>query len=107
MSRSYYEQLVTAGVKVYEYTPGMVHAKTFVSDDRYAVVGSINLDYRSLYLHHECAVWMSGTQAVMDMKAAFENELSLCQPWTAEMCRKQSRGRHVLWAVLRALAPLF
>lgn len=107
MSRSYYEQLVTAGVKVYEYTPGMVHAKTFVSDDRYAVVGSINLDYRSLYLHHECAVWMSDTKAVMDMKAAFENELSLCRLWTAEMCRDRSRGRHVLWAVLRALAPLF
>ena len=107
MSRSYYEELVNAGVKVYEYTPGMVHAKTFVSDDRWAVVGSINLDYRSLYLHHECAVWMSGTQSVMDMKAAFEEELTHCQPFTAEMCREQSRYRHVLWAVLRALAPLF
>lgn len=107
MSRSYYEQLVTAGVKVYEYTPGMVHAKTFVSDDRYAVVGSINLDYRSLYLHHECAVWMSDTPAVEQMKEAFEEELSLCQPWTVEMCREQSRYRHVLWAILRAMAPLF
>jgi cardiolipin synthase len=107
MSRSYYEVLVSAGVKVYEYTPGMVHAKTFVSDDRWAVVGSINLDYRSLFLHHECAVWMSGTPAVMDMKAAFEEELTKCKPWTAELCREQSKYRHVLWALLRALAPLF
>jgi len=107
MSRSYYETLVTAGVKVYEYTPGMVHAKTFVCDDRYAVIGSINLDYRSLYLHHECAVWMNGSRTVGAMKAAFEEELEHCQPFTEEMCRAQSRYRHLLWAVLRALAPLF
>ena len=58
VSRSYYEMLVEAGVKIYEYTPGFVHAKTFVVDDEYAVVGTINLDYRSLYLHFECAAWM-------------------------------------------------
>ena len=57
MTRSYYETLILAGVKIYEYTPGMVHAKTFIADDRSAVVGTINLDYRSLYLHFECGVW--------------------------------------------------
>ncbi|MEA4853407.1 MAG: cardiolipin synthase [Christensenella sp.] len=68
LTKSYYAQLVRAGVKVYEYTPGFIHSKTFVSDDRYAVVGTINLDFRSLYLHYECGVWMYRTPCVPDLK---------------------------------------
>ena len=58
LARSYYPELIEAGVKIYEYTPGFVHAKVFVSDDETAVVGTINLDFRSLYLHFECGVWI-------------------------------------------------
>ena len=55
-SRSHYKELMKYGVKIYEYTPGFMHAKVFVSDDKKAVVGTINLDYRSLYHHFECGL---------------------------------------------------
>lgn len=107
MTRSYYDVLAAAGVRIYEYEPGMVHAKTFVSDDRYGVVGTINLDYRSLYLHYECAVWLSGCRAIADMKLAYLRELSDCRPVTLDACRAQSRFRRLYRALLRLLAPLF
>lgn len=68
LTQSYYKQLIEAGVRVYEYTPGFVHSKTFVCDDEIATVGTINLDYRSLYLHFECGVWMYQSQAVREAK---------------------------------------
>lgn len=68
LSKSHYKFLMEAGVKVYEYDPGFVHAKVFVSDDIKAVVGTINLDYRSLYHHFECAVYMEGTSCLPDIK---------------------------------------
>lgn len=107
ITRSYYEPLIRAGVKLYEYTPGMVHAKTFLSDDRIGVVGSINLDYRSLYLHYECAVCMYQTTALGEMKAAYLDEVQKSTFITAEMCRQQRRGKHLIRAILRTLAPLF
>ena len=58
MTRSFYEPLTRAGVKIYEYTPGFIHSKMMIADDLYAVIGSINLDYRSLYLHFECAAFL-------------------------------------------------
>ena len=64
ITRSYYEPLCSAGVRIYEYTPGFVHAKMFVSDDMKAVVGTINLDFRSLYLHWEDAVYFYGNSVV-------------------------------------------
>ena len=68
LTRSYYTSLLEAGVRIYEYTPGFLHAKSFVSDDKIGVVGTINLDYRSLYLHFECAALMYNCDAVIDMK---------------------------------------
>ncbi len=68
LTQSYYEQLLENGVRIYEYTPGFIHAKNFVADDIIATVGSINLDFRSLYLHFECGVYMYRTRAVMDVK---------------------------------------
>ena len=58
LAKSHYKELLKAGVRIYEYTPGFVHAKIFTSDDEKAVVGTINLDYRSLYLHFECAAFL-------------------------------------------------
>ncbi len=106
LNRSYYEPLSLSGVKVYEYTPGMVHAKTFVSDDMTAVVGSINLDYRSLFLHYESAVWLCGSKAVGELKEAYLEELEQCRLMTTEEMTHMSRSRHLLWALLRSLAPL-
>jgi cardiolipin synthase len=68
ITRSNYGMLLEGGVKIYEYTPGFIHAKTFVSDDKYAVVSTINLDYRSLVHHYECGLWMYGTATVQKVK---------------------------------------
>ena len=71
MTRSNYKKLVDCQVKVYEYTPGFIHAKSFVSDDKFAVCGTINLDYRSLVHHFECGAWMYDTECIADMKNDF------------------------------------
>ena len=106
VSRSYYEMLVEAGVKIYEYTPGFVHAKTFVVDDEYAVVGTINLDYRSLYLHFECAAWMYKASCVTDVRDDFLKTQQMSQEITLEECRNISIPRRLGLSVLRVLAPL-
>ena len=68
LTRSNYVPLLKAGVKIYEYTPGFIHAKSYVCDDEYAVVGTINMDYRSLYLHFECGTFLYRNDAVLDLK---------------------------------------
>ena len=73
LTRANYPVLLKAGVKIYEYTPGFIHAKSMVSDDNTAVVGTINLDYRSLYLHFENAVYFTGCHAVADVKKDCED----------------------------------
>ncbi len=103
---SYYKELTDAGIKLYEYTPGFIHGKTFVSDDNVAVVGSINLDYRSLYLHFECAAWFLGSKICQDVKNDFEDTLSKCDKITIEYCDKMHPLRKLLNAVLRLFAPL-
>lgn len=71
MTRSSYEPLLNSGVKIYEYKPGFIHAKTFLCDDLYGVVGTVNLDYRSFVHHYECGVWMYKTDSLKSMKADF------------------------------------
>jgi len=66
-----YDELLDAGVKIFEYTPGFIHSKFFVSDDRVATVGTINMDYRSFFFHFECGVWMCGNDTVLDIKSHF------------------------------------
>ena len=79
LTKSYYDRLIEAGVKIYEYTPGFVHAKIFVSDDETAVVGTINLDYRSLAHHFENAIWMYKTDIVADIKKDFLDTQEKCE----------------------------
>ena len=69
LAHTHYASLMKAGVKISEYTPGFVHAKVFVADDREAVVGTINLDYRSLYHHFECAAYMLDVPCIADIEA--------------------------------------
>ena len=106
VSRSHYQTLIEAGVKIYEYTPGFIHAKTFVVDDDYAVVGTINLDYRSLYLHFECAVWMYQTPSVAQVRDDFFKTQQISQEITLEECRSLSFPRKLGRSVLRVFAPL-
>ncbi len=104
-TRSYYRDLIRAGVKVYEYSNGFLHAKTFVSDDECATVGTTNLDFRSLYLHFECGVWMCGTDAVTQVKEDFLKTLESCEEITLGDCRG-SLFERLLRPVLRLFAPL-
>ena len=75
-TRSYYEVLLSAGIKVYEYEPGFIHSKTFVSDDKIAVVGSANMDYRSMNLDYECISMIYKTGTEMDVKQDFIEMIS-------------------------------
>jgi cardiolipin synthase len=68
LSRSYYMDLLAAGVKIYEYTPGFVHAKAFIADDKIAGIGTVNLDYRSLFLHFECNAVFYKADIIGDLK---------------------------------------
>lgn len=78
ITRSNYKPLMDCGVKIYEYKPGFVHAKNFLADDAVGVVGTINLDYRSLTHHYECAVWMQGVPALASLKEDFDRTFEEC-----------------------------
>ena len=101
-TRSYYPLLIESGVKIYEYTPGFCHAKSYVSDDEIGLVGTINMDFRSLYLHFECGTLMYKTQGVMDLKEDFLTTLEKCQ----EIEYNTFRRAYARNAVIRLLAPL-
>ncbi len=106
VTRSYYAGLLKAGIKIYEYTPGFIHSKTCVSDDKYAICGTINFDYRSLYLHHECAVWMYETPAVGQMKESYVQILEHCTQITPAFCARRRLPQRILQSLLRVFAPL-
>ncbi len=95
-----------AGVKISEYTPGFVHAKVFVADDREAVVGTINLDYRSLYHHFECAAYMLDVPCIADIEADFQHTLKQCRRMTPERLKNDKLSMKVAGALLKAIAPL-
>ena len=104
-TRSYYRELIKSGVKIYEYTNGFIHSKTFVSDDRTATVGTTNLDFRSLYLHYECGALLYEAKAVMEVKEDFLQTLEICQQVTEKDC-KTNIVVHLLQDILRLFAPL-
>ena len=104
-TRSYYRELINAGVKIYEYSKGFIHSKTFVSDDTTATVGTTNLDFRSLYLHFECGVWMYGSKAVTEVRDDFLNTLESCQQINKEDCRCNIFLR-MFQEIMRLFAPL-
>lgn len=106
LAKTHYAALLDSGVKIYEYTPGFVHAKVFVSDDREAVVGTINLDYRSLYHHFECATWMYETGCIPDIEADFEATRAQCRPVTRESLRRLPLRQRALGVLLKSVAPL-
>ncbi len=78
LARTFYPELIRAGVKIYEFTPGFLHSKTMVSDNIKAVVGTINQDYRSMYLHYECAVYLHNTAEIKDIEKDFDDTLKKC-----------------------------
>lgn len=106
LTRHFYSELIKSGVRVYEYTPGFVHAKTFVSDDKYAVVGTTNMDYRSYYLHYECGVWFYKSSLIKDMKKDYLDTLKVSYEVTLEDCKKVKLPVRILRSLLNLLSPL-
>ena len=106
LAKTHYKHLLDAGVKIYEYTPGFVHAKVFTSDDCKAVVGTINLDYRSLYHHYECAAYMYQTECIADIERDFEETLEKCTRVTKETIKQEKLGTKIVGWVLKVVAPL-
>ena len=104
-TRSYYRELLRGGVKIYEYSHGFIHAKSFVSDDQIATVGTANLDYRSLFHHFECGAWMFKTTAVTELKQDFLQTLQNCQEIAMESTSKNP-FMLLFQEVLRLIAPL-
>jgi cardiolipin synthase len=106
LAQSDYKRLLDAGVKVYEYTPGFVHAKVFVSDNERAVVGTINLDYRSLYWHYECSAYLYRVPAIADIYKDFINTQSKCQRVTPESVKEIGVFSRMAAYALKIVAPL-
>lgn len=106
LTRSFYKRLIDNGVKIYEFEKGFIHAKNFVCDDEFVVIGSINLDYRSLYLHFECAVWTFGTPIIKDVKRDFERTLKKSIAITPEWIKKRKLITRILQSLLKLFAPL-
>lgn len=106
MTRSNYQVLLESGIKIYEYTPGFIHAKCFLCDDETAAVGSINLDYRSLYLHFECGVWMYRSEAVMQLKEDMEQTFACSHQILKEEWKEPNFFLWVVQTVLKLFAPL-
>ena len=105
LTRSYYRQLIEAGVKIYEYTPGFIHAKVFICDDEIATVGTINMDYRSLYLHFECGIYMKDTNVIKDIKKDFEDSFKESHK-VEEKEAKNGLFKGLWQAILRLFAPM-
>lgn len=104
-TRSYYPELISAGVRIYEYSPGFIHSKTFVSDDRVATVGTANLDFRSLYMHYECGARFYGSEAVAKVRDDFLDTLEKCTEIRGKDCRV-SLPERLTQDLLRLIAPL-
>lgn len=105
MTRSHYKRLTDAGVKIYEFEPGFVHAKVYLSDDKYAIVGTINLDYRSLVHHFENGVWLYKHEVLEQIKEDMEETMKQSLHMTDNMI-KNTLGQRFIRALVRALSPM-
>ena len=106
VTRSHYKQLLEAGVRIFEYTPGFIHAKMFVSDDTTAVVGTTNVDFRSFYLHFECGVAFYLSPVVAQVKDDILRTQNICEEITLEKVHAIKAPVRILRTLLRAFAPL-
>ena len=105
LTRSYYPTLLRAGVKIYEYTPGFIHAKSFVCDDKLCVVGTINMDYRSLYLHFECGTLMYNNPEIKQVKKDDLDTMEKCRKVELSDMKTNFLGE-LIDSFLRSVAPL-
>ncbi|WP_295494262.1 phospholipase D-like domain-containing protein, partial [uncultured Streptococcus sp.] len=106
LAKTYYPTLLASGVKIYEYTPGFVHAKVFVSDNSRAVVGTINLDYRSLYHHFECATYLYRTSSVLAIEKDFQATKDQCHRVSTTDVKNLPFHQKALGLLTKLVAPL-
>ncbi|MBR3749260.1 MAG: hypothetical protein IKN28_05270, partial [Firmicutes bacterium] len=106
LAKSHYRRLVDAGVHICEYTPGFVHAKVAVSDGCRAVVGTINLDYRSLYHHFECAAYLYKVPCIPQIEEDFQNTLAQCRTVTHESITNEKTFMKLKGFIMKLVAPL-
>lgn len=107
LTQSMYLNLIEAGVKIYQYTPGFIHSKCVMYDDDTAVVGTINFDYRSFYHHFECGVLMHKANAIYELKKDMEDTFAVSEEITVEWCRKKVMKLNIIGTILKLFAPLF
>lgn len=106
LAGTYYIELINAGVEIYEYIPGFVHSKSSISDGKRAIIGTINHDYRSLYLHYECAAYLIDVPEILDMETDFEKTLKYCQKITIADYKNRSLSSRIAGRIIRLVAPL-
>lgn len=106
LSRAYYPQLIQAGVEIYEYAPGFIHGKLVICDGELASIGTINFDYRSLYLHFECGVIIYNARIINEMKKDFSGTVEKSRFITLEDCKKIPLRTRIFRSILRLFAPL-
>lgn len=106
LGRTYYEDLIKAGVQIVEFIPGFVHAKVLVSDDEKAIVGSCNFDYRSLYLNFECGCYIYRHSVISEIEDDFQETMKQCKTITLKDCHSLKITYKVFGKVLRLIAPL-
>ena len=106
LARTFYNELLEAGVEIYEFLPGFVHSKVFVSDNEKAVVGSINMDFRSMYLSFECAALMYKNKEICAIEEDFQNTLKECEKITKDVYRSMPLWQKLAGSLLRLFAPL-
>ena len=106
MTQSNYETLINRGVKIYEYTPGFIHAKQFICDDIFATCGTVNLDYRSLTHHFECGTWMYKTECIEDIKKDFLETINVSEE-IKDAKYKLASWKKLHVEVMKVFFPLF
>jgi len=104
---SNYQTLLEAGVRIFEYTPGFVHAKSIISDDEHAVIGTINMDFRSYYLHYENGVWICDAPVIGDIKKDMMETFALCDEIELEAWLCRPWHEKCLQTVMRLFAVMF
>ena len=105
-TKSFYGQLLEAGIKIYEYKPGFIHSKIIVSDDEVATIGTVNFDFRSFYLNYECGIWICKTEEELKIKQDFIDNIEKCQEIKLEIWKKRKLDVKITEAILRLISPL-
>ncbi len=106
LTQSNYQNLIEAGVRIYQYAPGFIHSKCVICDDETATVGTINFDYRSFYHHFECGVFLYRTSALAELRKDMEETFAVSEEITLEWCKKKFMKMNIIGSVLKLFSPL-